>query len=258
MFLGNPVFPISFQIEQVAETVETTIKKKNWKSFDRGEIKLVLTPFYIFYYDAVFEEEGKTTKKSERGRLALNGETAELRKELAKSLPQENELVKELPDQYPLVVRKPLFTKNEAEKIALLKTASLVGTNRDNIVLTGFQVIYYPMWIAFVTVAKQTYQLEISAITGEIFGEEKVPEREKGFVEITKETLSDLKRPGAWIEYSKGIADFAGDKMERNNSGRVRHVRKTGPSNMPEIMQRPFFWISIILLVILIALTMYL
>ena len=57
MFVGNPVFPISFKLEQVAGLVEETLLKKNWKSFEKGEIKLVLTPFYLFYYDAGFEEE---------------------------------------------------------------------------------------------------------------------------------------------------------------------------------------------------------
>ena len=174
MFLGNPVFPISFKIEQVAELVEEAIRKRNWKRFDKGEIKLVLMPFYLFYYDAVFDEEGKPTGKSDRNRLALNAETAELSREMAESMSEE-ELVKELSDDYPLIVRKPLFSKHEAEKIALLKTASMIGADRNNIVLTGFKIVYYPMWIAFVTVAKETYQLEISAVTGEVFGEEKVP-----------------------------------------------------------------------------------
>jgi len=255
MFLGNKVFPISFQIEQVAELVEETLQKKNWKAFERGEIKLILTPFYLFYYDAVFEENGKPTGKTERGRLALNAETSELSRELADSMPSEEELVTELPDSYPLIVRKPLFSRPEAEKIALLKTSSMVEADRKDIVLTGFSVVYYPIWLAFVTVAEETYQLEISAITGEVFGEEKVPEREKGFVEITRETLQELKKPGAWVKYSREIVDITGDKLSR--SGQATETARVS-TRLPDVMQRPYFWISLALILVLVALIIFL
>ncbi len=259
MFVGNPVFPISFEIEKVAGLIEATLKKKNWQSFDRGEVKLVLQPVYIFYYDAVFEEGGKPSGKGERGRLALNAETAELNKGLAETMPPDNKLVKELPDDYPLIVRKPLFSAAEAEKIALLKTSALIGADRNNVVLTGFKVVYYPMWLAFVTVKEKTYELEISAVTGEIFGEEQVPEREKGFVEITKETLHELKEPGAWVKYSKEIADLAGDKIEGKGSsekgpGVLGEIQSTG---LPSFLHEPWLLPSIVLVVILIMLVFF-
>jgi len=243
MFFGNPVFPISFQIEEVASLVEEVLRKKNWRKFEAGEIKLVLTPFYLFYYDAVLEGE-----KSERARLALNAQTAELSKEMAESMPEEETLVRELPDSYPFILRKALFSRQEAEKIALLKTASMVGVDRKNMVLTNFKMVYFPVWMAYVTVAKETYGLEISAVSGEIFEEEKVPQREKGFVEVTKETLSDLKRPGAWIEYSKGIADIAGEKLAS-----VEKEQKA-----ITLMHERWLWLTIALIIILVAIILFL
>ena len=261
MFLGNPVFPIAFEIEKVAGLIESTLKKKHWHSFDKGEIKLILSPVYIFYYDAVFPEEGKPKAESERGRLALNAETAELNKELADSMPDDTELVKELPDDYPLVVRKPLFSKAEAEKIALLKTSTLIGAERKNVVLTGFKVVYYPMWLAFVTVKEKTYELEISAVTGEVFGEEQVPEREKGFVEITRETLHELKEPGAWVRYSKEIADLAGEKIEGGEEGKPESLPGFllgGNASVPGFLHEPWLLLSVVLLAILVLLVLYL
>ena len=248
MFVGNPVFPISFQLEQVASLVDEILGKKNWRNFEKGEIKLVLTPFYLFYYDAAFEHKGKPKKETKHGRLALNAETAELSQLMSDAMPPEAELVKELPDSYPLIVRKPIFSKKEAEKVALLKTASLLETERKNIVLTSFEMVYYPIWIAFVTVGGETYELEISAVTGQLFGEEKVPEMEKGFVEITRETLDELKQPGAWLRYSKEIAEITGEKLGGN--------RETGQSN--QIFHKPAFWLTLALLIILIVLMLYL
>lgn len=241
MFFGNPVFPISFQIEEVASLVEEALRKKNWRKFEAGEIKLVLTPFYLFYYDAILEGE-------KRARLALNARTAELSKEMAESMPEEEALVRELPDSYPIIMRKALFSRQEAEKIALLKTAAMLGVDRKNIVLTNFKMIYFPLWIAYFTVAKETYALEISAVSGEIFGEEKVPQREKGFVEVTKETLKELKRPGAWIEYSKGIADIAGEKLASVEKG-----QKAIP-----LMHERWLWLTIALIIILAAIIIFL
>ena len=244
MLVGNPVFPIGFQLEEVAALVEKILRKKNWKKFEKGEIKLVLIPFYLFYYDAAFEEENRLKKETEHGRLALNAETAELGRELADSMPEETQLAKELPDNYPLIVRKPIFSRQEAEKIALLKTASLVGTDRKNIVLTGFKMVYYPMWIAFATVAGKTSQLEISAVNGSVFGEENVPKREKGFVEITRETLEELKEPNAWLQYSKEIAQKTGERLAGRKETSEKH----------SILGRPSLWIIIALIIALIAL----
>lgn len=247
MFVGNPVFPISVGLEKVAGTIEETIKKKHWKRFEKGEIKLVLTPFYFFYYDAVFED-----KETERGRLALNGETAALERELAETVPDEAELVKELPDDYPLIVRKPLFSEKEAEKIALLKTANIVGVERKDVVLTGFKIVYYPMWLAFVTVNDTTHELEISAVTGEIVNEEIVPLREKGFVEITKETLSELKEPGAWVKYSKEIAGLAVNRG-KSQSYEIVKAQKQGVE-LSELAKNPMFWVCVGLVIVIIVL----
>ena len=244
MLADNPVFPVSFKLEQVAALVEESLRKKNWKSFEKGEIKLVLTPFYLFYYDAAFGKEGKK-RETEHGRLALNAETAELGRELADQMPEEDQLEKELPDDYPLIARKPIFSQKEAEKIALLKTASLLGTDRKNIVLTGFKLVYYPMWIAFATIGNEVKQFEISAVNGKLYGEEKVPSMEKGFVEITKETLNELKQPGAWLRYSKEIAGIAGEKLAGESHG-------TRPRT-----KRPWFLISLALIIALAALVFF-
>ena len=267
MFVGNSVFPISFTLEKVAEIVEKALLKKNWRNFEKGDIKLVLTPFFLFYYDAVFGEKGKPNGKTRRGLLALNGETAELSKELAESMPDEAELLKELPDEYALVIKKAIFSKKEAEKIALLKTASFLGTDRKNVVLSGFKEIYYPVWLAFATVAGETHEFEISAVTGKMLGEEKVPEREKGFVELTKETLEELKEPGAWLRYSREIVAIGGKKLaeKKGNKGKEPAVKKGSGWKMPvgkkaivRIFRKPAFWISLALVIAIVAVALLL
>ncbi|RLG18122.1 hypothetical protein DRN67_04510 [Candidatus Micrarchaeota archaeon] len=259
MFISRPVFPISFQLEQVAKLVEGLLRKKNWKDFKQAELKLVLTPFYVFYYDAGFEEQkqGKSiVKGTKRGRGALDALSGEINEQLAESMPSSSELVKELPDDYPLEVKEPVFSESEAKKIAQLKTAAMLKTAKESVIISDFRTIYYPMWVAGISVGKQNYELEISAITGEIFGEEKVPERQQGFVEITKETLQELKKPGAWLKYGREVADTAREKLSGGERG-VCPKALGGKLNLPNIMWRPGFWISVALLIILIAIIIF-
>ena len=259
MFVGNPVFPISFTLEKAAGIVEKALLKKNWRNFERGDIKLVLTPFFLFYYDAVFEGKGKSNGKTGRGLLALNGETAELSKGLAEPMPEEEELLKELPDEYALVIKKAVFSKSEAEKIAMLKTASFLGIDRKNVVLSNFREIYYPVWLAFATVAGETHEFEISAVTGEMLGEEKVPEKEKGFVDLTKEALEELKEPGAWLRYGKEIAAIGGEKL----AGKKGNAEKTQAGSADSgrkwrLLGKPAFWVSLALIIAIAAIVLFL
>ncbi len=255
MFLGNPVFPVSFELEQVTKLIEETLRKKSWQEFEVATLQLILTPFYVFYYDAAFEEEkgGKqVVKKTKRGRLALNAVTGELSKELAESMPNEKELVKELPDQYPAEVKGSEFSQEEAKKVAVIKTAEQLETTKDSIILSGFKTVYYPMWIASITVAGKNHQLEISAVTGQIFGEETVPERPKGFLEITRETLHELREPGAWLRYSREIVKTGTVKL----GGRGKTQKKAWVS-LFNLFKNPSFWLSVGLVIILIIVWVY-
>ena len=165
-------------------------------------------PYWICSYDAFAEsadEESKSKSVSEAGsgKMGLNAVSNELDEAVA-SLYEGASLEETVkPDKkYPFEIQRPRIRDREAERIIPLKVAAMLGTTKDNIVISGLDMVYVPKWMAFVTVAEGTYRLEINAVTGEITNEEQVPVRERGWLELTGETLQDLKRPGAWIEYS--------------------------------------------------------
>ncbi len=149
--------------------------------------------------------------------------------------------------------------------------------------------IYYPVWLAFATVVGQIYEFEISAVTGKILGEENVPEREKGYAELTKEALEELKEPRAWLRYGMeiaaiGIATIGREKLagkkgkdekkpvegeiqvEKNGNTEIRLTVKKGSHwKMPvgkkaiaRLFRKPAFWITIALLAVLIAAVLWL
>ena len=111
--------------------------------------------------------------------------------------------------------------------------------------------IYVPFWVVYVTVAEGTFKIKISAINGEVFGSEKVPIREKGFMEITEETLEELKNPKAWLKYTKEIVAGSGKREIKKPTKEIRkHERH-------EIGISPVNVLVFIVLLIVLALLLY-
>ena len=207
VYLGKPTFPISFALEEVVGRIGDTLKSKHWHKFEMGDVKLVYVPYYIFNCDLFHEQEedGKISEKH-AGKHAISAVTRELNQKVADAfIEHEDKLVNEMQEAYPAVIRKAVLDKKEMEKIAGLRLAAWKETGSKHIIVSGLDMIYFPVWIVYVTVAEGTYKFEISALDGTVMEEDEVPEREKGFLEITGETLEELKEPGAWLRYSKGV-----------------------------------------------------
>jgi hypothetical protein len=110
--------------------------------------------------------------------------------------------IKEVDEGYDFEVERHKIKHDGAERIAPLKTAEHLGTSLDKVIISHLKLIHVPFWQLNVSVAEGIYSFEINAVTGETVSEEEIPEREKGWMEVTNETLEDLKRPGAWMEYA--------------------------------------------------------
>ncbi|MDD5163549.1 MAG: hypothetical protein PHD95_05065 [Candidatus ainarchaeum sp.] len=204
MYLGKPSFSLSFGLEEVKKLVSEVLKKKNWHEFKQSDITLSYVPYYIFFYDAFFEEKTEDGEKkiseTQRGRLALDATSAEIDEEVSEEL-EGMELTRKTPNA-PIEVERPSMNQKEAEKIAAIKTASFLGLHTRNIITTQMQMIYHPMWIIGIEVAEGNFELQVSGTNGMVFGEEEIPERKKGLMEITKETIYELKSPKTWGKYS--------------------------------------------------------
>ena len=236
MYLGTPSFSLSFSLEEIKKTVAETLKKKNWHKFSHGDITLSFVPYYIFYYDAFFEEKTETGARkiieTQRGRLALNALTAEIEEEIAEEL-EETELTRKTPN-VPIETEKPEMNAKEAEKIALINTASFLETNAKNVIISQFKMVYYPIWILGIEVAEGNFELRVSGTTGEVFEEEQIPERKKGLMEITSEALNELRSPKAWGKYAAGTGKTI-----------------AGSGTLRKILTNKWFIIAVLLLVLI-------
>ncbi|MCX6799149.1 MAG: hypothetical protein NTW59_03575 [Candidatus Diapherotrites archaeon] len=258
----GPLFPVSFSKGQASELVQKLLRRKNWRKFETKSLRLVLSPFYFFYYDAALEEtrEGRViVKETKRGRAALDAATGELNAQVMESVESIVEPVNTLPEGIEAETKKPLFSGNEAEKIASLKTAGLLQVGWEDVVLSDFKMVYYPIWIATVGVGGEEHTLRISGVSGELLEEEKLPTRQKSVSEITKETLQELREPKAWLHYSKEVgattAKHLGGGKKAESSGEAQAAggeKETGSMHLPSFISKRDAVLAIMLLALLV------
>lgn len=248
MILNKPSFSISFTFEDTISLIEKLIKKRRWTGFSVADVKLTYYPYWTFRYSVFVEKEDekenrKVTEELGSGRHAVDALTGELNEKIISVMEKSGlEIIKEPKENYPFEVIKPEIEEKEVKQILPLKIASLKGTTKDHVILSNIKLVYLPVWDIGVTIEDKNHRLEVNAVTGEIYNEEEVLERERGWIEITNETLSDLKNPGAWVKYSGDIIGSASPMLG---------------SGFRDFFTSRMFWVLLlILLIILLALSL--
>ena len=206
MYLGNPTLPLTLPVNEALVKVEAVLKEKNLINFEIGTMKLVLVPYFFFnyhYYTEKEENNQMVIDKTVDGQLILNANQLKIEKDLLKVF---IENIKKISNTAPLIEFTELETlvgKIHQKEILAVKTAEEFNVPKDHVVISSINKYYLPVYETFITIEKENYRININAINGDVSGVDKVPEREKGFMEITKETLNELKDPKAWLKYSK-------------------------------------------------------
>lgn len=210
MILGKKAFLVSFDLERMQGLVKEHLGERHWKKFDLGEITLSYAPYYVFNFDAFLESDqgGKSVVSDhDSGTMAMNAVSGELSDEVAE-LAEENEIafVKSPGEGISFEVEKPSYSAEEVKRIAPLRIASKLGIGKEGVIASGFELAYLPEWVAKVKLEGEEYDLRVNAVSGEVISEEEIPFRQKGWGEVTKETLSDLKHPRGWVSHSRRLA----------------------------------------------------
>lgn len=252
--LDYPAFPVSFPLENAMNLLKKILKEKNWHEFETGNVTLEYVSFLLFNSDSFLEEhtkDDKLVKETKSGFHALNATTRTLNSEIASEFEKlDTELGKEEEKDYSPKIIENMLDEKSAVKISQSLLAKELQIPRYNIIITGMRQIYVPFWVVYVTVAEGTFKIKISAINGKLFGSEKVPVREKGFLEITEETLDELKNPGAWLKYTKEIVTGSGKKE-------IKESKKERKRKRNEIKLSPVGISIVIVLLIILALFLY-
>lgn len=261
MYLGNPLLPLSLSAKEALGKIEAVLVSKNWKDFDSGELKLVLVPYFLYnyHYHTEKEVEGKKIVESSKdGLLLLNGSSLAIEENLVKLIQKNLGGTNQEVPQIEHEVKKTSITKATQEHILKVKTAQFFKIPKDNVIVSNVKQLMFPIYKSFITLQKKTYEITINAINGDVYETNEVPTREKGFMEITQETLRDLRDPKAWLTYTKGLAietgKFLADKNESLSS--VTNDKKVVGSNKER--NKLSFLSSKKMLVIIIILALFL
>ncbi len=260
MYLGNPLLPINITVLGAEESVRKKLDQKNWHEFELKPIKLILVPYFLYNYHYFVEGTGdgkKTVKSTVHGILAVDGHDIEIREELVELLKTTwKKAIAEVP-RGQFDEKWCNIEKKEQEEVLQLKTAEWFEVPKQNVVISSPKKFFVPFYKTGVKIENKEYPLIINAIDGAIEGMKEIPEREKGYLEITRETVSELKHPKNWIKYSREafeegttkIVDAARGEKEKPASVTKKIV---GP-NFSWLDSKPI-WLLIIILALLLIL----
>jgi len=224
MYLGNPLLPINESPLTAEQIVRKQMEKKNWLEFEVKPLTLELVPFFLFNYHYYLENTGdgkKTIKSSVHGILAVDGHAIKIRDDLVELL--KNNWKKAIPE-----VPRGNFDqkwcnidKREQDEVLKIQTAKFFDVPKENVVVSQARKLLLPWYRTEVIVDKKKYPLIIIAVDGSVHGVKNIPQREKGYLEITRETVSELKKPSNWINYSKeAFSDlFSASKENKKAQG---------------------------------------
>jgi hypothetical protein len=207
--LGNPLLPINFTLASAADAVKKELSKRHWKEFELKPLKLDLVPYFLFNYHYFIEAESnghKVVKKSIDGILAVDGHDVSIREDLVELLKNNWKKAGSGTPKGAFDEKWCNIEKKDQEEVLKVKTAEHFEVPKGNVVISSARKMFLPLYKTSVSLGGKEYKLTINGVDGAIEGIEIVPNREKGYLEITSETINDLKTPANWGRYAKEIA----------------------------------------------------
>jgi hypothetical protein len=261
MYLGNPLLPVKLDEKRLVKKVKLTLEEKNW-AFEVPSPKLILMPYFLFNYHYFLEEEKegrKVVKESKDGLLALNGHTLKINEEIAKLMKKVLKLGTNDAPELEFEEKETMLEKKKEETILSVKTAEYFKIVKESVIISNAKKFLVPFYEFNIEIEKKNYSLTINAMDspkkdGDLVlkGIDDIPTREKGIAEVTQETLDDLTKPDAWIDYSKGLLKETSKLFSEENKDSKKNI-----AEKKDIMSGPSFLSSKWVLVLIIILALF-
>jgi len=214
MALENPALSLSVRVQDILSILESILKERNWKDFELANLKLVYTPFFLFNYDILVEGEGQSSQGTS-GLMALNAVNGKLEPALVEIIEKQPvSYEKEITHDIQYEIASAAMTKEEVKDAGRFKLAGQLGIKKESVAVSGVRIVYWPIWTIFVELSKNIQKVEVDGVSGYPLNVEEVPEREKGWLEVTADTLQKMKSPSGWVELSGALASAAGGKLK--------------------------------------------
>ena len=222
MYLGNPLLPINFTVSSVGDSIKKKLTAKDWGEYEQKPIKLFLLPYFLYNYHYFVENSGdgkSTIKSSVHGVLAIDGHSIEIDEGIVELLKHNwKKSSAEIP-RGEFEEKYNNIGKREQDEVIQMKTAEHFEVPKQNVVISSARQMLVPFYRTSLVLEGKEYFLTINAIDGSIKGIKEIPDREKGYMELTRETINELKSPATWIKYSKEaiVESFSAVKGEKKS-----------------------------------------
>jgi len=229
MVLENPALALVVKTQDILSILESILKERNWKNFELANLKLVYNPVYLFNYDIIVEEQkgNQTVSQGTSGLMAMNGINGKLEPSLVDVIEKQPvSYEKEISHDIQYEIEQPAVTRDELKDSGRVKLASQLGLKKDSVTISGIRMVYWPIWTVFVELSSMVQKIEVDGVTGYPLNIQEVPEREKGWLEVTADTLQKMKSPSGWADLSSAAGSAATHRLMRGAASATEQVKE--------------------------------
>ncbi len=228
MALENPALALTVKVQDILYILEGILKQRNWKDFELASIKLVYTPFHLFNYDILVEDKDSQASQGTSGVMAINAVNGRLDPELVDIIEKQPVTYeKEISHDIQYEVAPIAISREELKETGRVKLAAQLGVKKESVSVSGIRTVYWPVWTVFAELTGMVQKIEVDGVTGVPLNIEEVPTREKGWMEVTADTLQKMKSPSGWAELGGSVAAAAGDRLS-SGAAKVGEQAKPG------------------------------
>lgn len=259
MFLGNPMLPVLLPVDEALQKITKILEEKNWQEFEIDSTKLVLTPFFFYQYHYFIEEEKdskKIIKETVDGYISLNANLLIINENVAKLIRNKIYEQHTTAPEIEFVEQEINVSKKEQEKLLIIKTAQHFSIPKENLVVSKIQQVLVPFYETYIKINSEKYFVRLNAVDGNIHGFDKIPEREKSVVEVTRETFDDLTSPSKWATYTKNLLIETKNSVINSTTKNVKEKSKKNieiKNKIPKTLNLSFLeskWVLILIMIL--------
>ncbi len=195
MLLDAPTFELRLTPESAIGTLQKGVAKKGWKKFEVQQIRLVYVPFYVFFFDVTPTGGNPISAKT-----AINAYSGELNDFIPALLDQPLKKTKQTAEKYSPEVESTSISSAEIKDTAQAKVAAQVGVPRDQVAISAVSKYYFPFFRVWANVSDDQFKFDVDGCMGAAMGLDNVPGKEKGWNEVTSDTIDKMKTPSGLLD----------------------------------------------------------
>ncbi|MBN2127498.1 MAG: hypothetical protein JW703_03860 [Candidatus Diapherotrites archaeon] len=208
---------VNISRQKVLDSVKEYVNSFGWSEFKYKKLdrlNLFMIPFYLFHFDifkSVKEGDKEKILDQTSGVLSLDAARNKLDAQVARFFGHHEAVEKiELTDDSPeYKILDSNITFDKAEEIIKIKLASQFNIPRDNVIISGNELLFIPIYFTEIELNSETFVLKINGFDGKLFSDKLIPARKKELNQLFNETIDDLQHPNKWVEYSAGSLSSA-------------------------------------------------